>query len=88
VSTGVTAQADQDDELIDLNQQWTEIKYHTSMIMKKSQLTDKNLKLEVELTRDIQLEGPAVCMEVQNPPDGLVKSAELQLINRNIFDLI
>ena len=56
--------------------------------MKKSQLTDGNLKLEVELTKEVQLEGPAVCMEVQDPPDGLVKSAELQLLNRNIFDLI
>ena len=88
MSTAATAQADQDDELIDLNQKWTEIKYHTAMIMKKSQITGGNLKLEVELTKEVQLEGGAVCMEVQNPPEGLVKSAELQLINRNIFDLI
>lgn len=88
MSTAVTTRADEDEGLMDLNQEWTEIKYHTSLIMKKSQLLDKNLKLELALTRDVQLEGSAACMEVQDPQDGLVKSAELQLINRNIFDLI
>ena len=58
------------------------------MIMKKSELLDKFLRLEVELTKTTTLQGSAACMEVQEVPEALERSAELQLINRNIFDLI
>ena len=87
-STSAVKNNDEDEEMLDLNMKWTSIKYHASVIIEKSKILDANLKFELALTKDLQLEGKAVCMEVQDAPENLLRSAEMQLINKQIFDLI
>lgn len=62
---------------LDLNKPWTSIKFHTSAIIEESKILDENLIMEVELSRDIKIEGKGVCMKVLDPPEALRMKAEL-----------
>ena len=69
-------------------QNWVSVKYHTSIIIEESKLLDENIKIELCLTKDCVLKGEAQCMKVHDVPETLQTSAEIQLINKTIFDLI
>ena len=58
------------------------------MIVQKSKIVDPNFAIELELTKEIVLKGSAVCQESAQPSDEIVRSAEIQMVKSQIFDLI
>jgi len=58
------------------------------MIILKNELFDDKLTFSLELTKEKQLEAKAIITELEEPEDHLVKSAELKVLNQQLFDLI
>jgi len=56
--------------------------------MQEAKLLDQRLVVRLQLTKGVDVDGRAVGMKVLDVPEGLRKRAELQLINKAIFDLI
>lgn len=68
------------------SQDWTSVKFHTSLVLTETDL--KNCKINLSVSSKIQLCGKAELMEVIDVPEVLKKKAEILQINNKTFELI
>jgi len=80
----------EDAQIVEENkvEDWTSVKYHCSTLMKKSDLVKGDLMIQLNVSKDVTIENKSSILEVQDVPLLLQKSAEVQLINKQTFELI
>lgn len=67
---------------------WTSARYYTHFILKESELTSGPIQVALQLTKDKRVDGNAVITKVEDVPIVLRKQAEIEVVNRQTFDLI
>jgi len=67
---------------------WTAVKYHMTVLLKEKELLNENLVVNLQLANGIKVQGKVQLMKVLEPPVGLLRQAEVGLLNKQTFELI
>ena len=77
-----------DDNINEDADNWKTVKYHTAFILKENELLNGSLKVELAVSQEKSISGGCTLSKIEEVPIVLRSQAEVQVINRQTFDLI